>query len=172
MSRHFFAFWPDEDTRDQLAAVAEQLPPGTGRIVPRQNLHITLAFLGSLDRPVVKRLREGAAAIPARPFSLQLDDMGWWRKPRVIWLTATEVPAALLELAAALNDLVVSQGIRPDSRPYRPHLTVARKAGKKPAEIAWQPIDWRIDSFCLVHSNTLPEGAVYDVIETWPLSSA
>ena len=146
------------------------MPSGTGRIVPGQNLHITLAFLGSLDSEVVSNLRQGAASINTGPFSLQLDELGWWRKPRVIWLAASQVPAALLELVTALNSLLLPQGIRPDSRPYQAHLTVARKAAAKPRELDFKPIDWRISSFCLVQSNTLPAGAVYEVIETWPLS--
>ena len=172
MPRYFFALWPDDSTRDRLVEACQTLPAGTGRIVPRQNLHITLAFLGPLDGPVVDRLRAGAAAITADPFSLHLDEFGWWRKPRVVWLAATHIPNALLELVTAVNTLIQAQGIRPDTRPYRPHLTIARKTGKKPAEIACLPVDWRIDSFCLVQSNTLPEGAVYEIIETWPLSSA
>ena len=121
---------------------------------------------------MVDRLREGAAAIHARPFSLRLDEIGWWRKPQVVWLAARQIPEDLLELAAAVNTLTRTQSIRTDNRPYRAHLTIARKAGKKPAESACRPVDWRIDSFCLVQSNTLPDGAVYDIIGTWPLSSA
>lgn len=169
--RMFFALWPDANTRGRLVELCQKLPARTGRIVSRHNLHITLAFLGPLDQPVVERLRQGAAAIRARPFSLCLDELGWWRRPRVVWLAPASTPGALLELAAAVNTLISAQGIRPDSRPYRPHLTIARKAAKKPAEIAWTPFDWRIDSFCLVQSTTRPEGAVYEVIETWPLSS-
>ena len=169
--RTFFALWPSDDTRDKLVEVCRKLPPGTGRIVPRQNLHITLAFLGSLDDAVVADLRRGAAAIAAGAFSLRLDEIGWWRKPRVVWLGATTVADALLGLVADINTLITVQAIRPDSRPYQPHLTIARKAAKKPREIDFSPINWRIDSFCLVQSSTLPAGAVYEVVETWPLSS-
>ena len=168
--RYFFALWPDDSTRNQLIEVCQKLPAGTGRIVPGQNLHITLAFLGSLDGAVVGNLRQGAAVIHTGPFSLQLDELGWWRKPRVVWLAAGQVPDALLELVKELNSLLLSQGIKPDSRPYQPHLTIARKAAAMPRQLDFKPIDWRIDSFCLVQSNTLPEGAVYEVIEAWPLS--
>lgn len=171
MSRYFFALWPDSNTRDRLIEVCQKLPAGTGRFVPGQNLHITLAFLGSLDSVVVGDLRQGAAAIKAAPFSLELDETGWWRKPRVVWLGATQIPPALLGLIAAVNNLLLARGIRPDNRPYQPHLTVARKAAARPPRLDFKPIEWQIDSFCLVQSDTLPEGAVYEVIETWPLSS-
>lgn len=169
--RCFFALWPDDDTRDHLIEVCRKLPPETGRFIPKQNLHITLAFLGSLESMVVDNLRQGAAAITARQFSLRLQETGWWRKPRVVWLAAPDVPDALLKLVSDINTLISSQGIRPDTRPYQPHLTIARKAAGKPGKFEFEPIDWRIDSFCLVQSSTLPEGAVYEVIETWPLSS-
>ena len=169
--RTFFALWPDDDTRDKLVEVCKKLPPGTGRIVPARNLHITLAFLGPLDSTVVDLLRRGAAAITAGRFSLVLEETGWWRKPRVVWIGARDAPDTLLKLVSDINSLLLSQDIRPDDRPYQPHLTIARKVSRKPGKFDFKPIDWQIDSFCLVQSNTLPDGAVYEVIETWPLSS-
>lgn len=169
--RTFFALWPDDDTREKLVEVCRQLPPATGRFVPKQNLHITLAFLGSLDSQAVDQLCRGAAAIRARRFSLRLQELGWWRKPRVMWIAAPHTPDALHKLVSGINTLLESLDIRPDNRPYQPHLTIARKAAGKPPEVDFRPVEWQIDSFCLVHSSTLPEGAVYEVIDTWPLSS-
>jgi 2'-5' RNA ligase len=171
MSRHFFALWPDAKTRDRLIEVCHMLPPDSGRVVPGQNLHITLAFLGSLDSEVVRRLRRGAAAITVKPFSLRLQEFGWWPKPRVVWIAAPVVPAPLSKLVTEINALLSAQQIQPDNRPYQPHLTIARKAARKPRKIAFEAIDWQINSFCLVQSTTLPGGAVYEVVETWPLSS-
>jgi len=171
MSRHFFALWPDEDIRDRLVEVCNLLPADTGRFVPRQNLHITLAFLGSLEDAVISDLRQAAATIAARRFSLQLEELGWWRKPRVVWIAAPVVPERLLKLVAEINTLLLAQQVRTEDRPYQPHLTIARKAARKPRNVNFQPIDWQINSFCLVQSTTLPDGAVYEVIETWPLSS-
>ena len=169
--RYFFALWPDENTRDRLVQAGAGLPKGTGRAVPRQNLHITLAFLGPLEPGTVVELCESAASIEGKPFSLRLDQSGWWRKPRVAWLSASDIPPALLGLVAKINGLLKRQGIKVDSRPYAPHLTISRKVSRQPREFEFDPIDWEIDSFCLVQSSTLPDGAVYETVGTWPLSS-
>ena len=47
--RLFFALWPDEALRQQLAVYPPMLKGCGGRLVVQDNLHITLAFLGSVD---------------------------------------------------------------------------------------------------------------------------
>jgi 2'-5' RNA ligase len=169
--RYFFALWPDTATRTRLAEICALLPPGTGKTVTRQNLHITLCFLGVQDLTMVENLRRGAAEIKGRPFSLRLEQSGWWRKPQVVWVGGLDSPTALLDLVTAINRLAAAHGVRTDDRPYQPHLTIARKVTKKPDEIAFDPINWPINSFSLVRSRTLNSGPVYETIETWPLSS-
>ena len=168
--RFFFALWPDEATRDKLAGVCAQLPPGTGKVISRQNLHITLSFLGTLDTPIVENLCRDAASIKGRPFTLQLDQMGWWRKPQVFWIGTADTPKDLLVLVVAVNGLLEAHGILPDDRPYAPHMTIARKVAGKPREFAFAPVTWPVSSFSLVQSRTLPAGAEYEVIATWPFS--
>ena len=172
MSRHFFALWPDEDTRENIAAVCQQLPEKYGRVITPQNLHITLAFLGSIDSEQALRLREGAASARGTGFTLTLERLGWWKRPGVAWIAPELTPAALLGLVGSINHLIQGHGIVPDSRLFQPHLTIARKVKRAPEHVEFAPIKWKISSFCLARSNTLPAGAVYEVIETWPLSSA
>lgn len=170
--RYFFALLPDEITRDRLVDTCALLRRGDGRLVKRKNLHLTLAFLGSQDAAVIDKLRRGAAMIQAPAFTLQLDQSGWWRKPQVAWLGALSPPQALLDLVTALNSLQTAHGIHPELRPYLAHLTIARKVTKNPGEFAFDPVTWPVSSFSLVQSRTLPAGAEYEVLETWPLSSA
>jgi 2'-5' RNA ligase len=170
-SRSFFALWPDDPTRDRLETISRGLPPATGKLVARENFHITLAFLGSLEPAVVDNLRAGAALIKGRRFAVQLDHLGWWRRPQVLWLGALSTPQPLLELVEAINALQVSLHLRPDTRPYQPHLTIARKVARKPRTAVIAPLEWKISSFCLAQSRTLPAGAEYAVVDSWPLSS-
>ena len=154
-----------------MAAICAQLPSGSGKLVPKRNLHITLAFLGPLETGVVNNLRRDAASIKTAAFTLQLDQLGWWRQPRVAWLGAADNPRTLLDLVAAVNKMLMTHGLRPDDRPYQAHLTIARKVTKNPGEFTFDPILWPVSSFALVQSRTLPAGAEYEVIATWPLSS-
>jgi len=169
MSRYFLALWPDDQTREKLAAVADRLAPDSGRRVRTQNLHITLAFLGHVAQEVVEELCAGCAQIKTRAFSLNLDHIGWWKRPRVLWLAADAIPDDLQDLSLQANALVQACGIKLDDRPYQPHLTLMRKVPERPRGVRFDPIYWNISDFCLVKSNTLPGGAEYCIVSTWPL---
>ena len=170
MSRYFFALWPDDDVRRQLEAVSDRLPAGCGRKVRTENLHITLVFLGSVEEPVIKRVRGDADGIGGRQFVLTLENYGWWKRPQVIWLGSDMVPGPLEELAARLNVIAAGHGLRVDSRPYAPHLTLVRKAKRPLTRFSYIPIHWEIRDFCLVQSVTLAAGAEYRIIQNWPLT--
>ncbi|MFQ5661191.1 MAG: RNA 2',3'-cyclic phosphodiesterase [Gammaproteobacteria bacterium] len=170
MSRYFFALWPDDKTRDQLAAIGERLPENIGRRVPKQKLHITLSFLGDLDDHHVAGLKTAVTGIRGLGFSLRLDRIGWWKRPKIIWLAPQHIPIAMLQLVGEVNTLVQASGIPLEERPYRPHLTLVRKASKPPRPFKMDPNYWNISDFCLVKSDTLSQGAEYTVLQSWPLS--
>ena len=167
MQRIFFALWPDDDTRARVAAVGEQLTPWQGRRVRPENLHITLAFLGDVEEAITTQLQ--SVRIPGRGFSVTLDNLGWWRGPRVIWLAPTLIPPALTSLVDTINTHVAGLGIDVDPRPYRPHLTLVRKAARRPPPVEFEPIFWQINGFCLVQSETGQTGSNYKVLCSWPL---
>lgn len=169
MFRHFFALWPDDDTRQAIASVSGKLPAGSGRLVPPGNLHITLAFLGPLEEGCVLGLRKEAAHIKSGGFTLTLERLGWWKKPGVAWIAPVYCPDELTGLVSAVNTLANKRDIELDNRAYQAHLTIARKVKRRPVDMEFRPIRWKISSFSLVQSRTLQEGAVYEVIETWPL---
>ena len=171
MSRLFFALWPDSDIRNKLAAVGEGLPENRGKLVPKQNLHITLSFLGNIDKGLINPLLSGAAKIRARPFSLNLDQIGWWKRPKVIWVAPTDTPEALNSLVHQVNARVYACGLSSDARSNQPHLTLVRKAMKPVRGMEFDPIHWNIRDFCLIESITHATGAEYKVLESWALSS-
>jgi len=167
--RLFFALWPDAATRTHCAQVARQLGAQGGRQVSPENLHITLSFLGSIDAAQRVCAERAAADVRARPMTLTLDRLGYFPKPRVMWLGGEPVPAALADLAADLNHKLGGCGITLDSRPFALHMTLLRKVSGQPALDAPEPITWRIQSFSLVKSETRPAGPIYMVVRTWPL---
>jgi 2'-5' RNA ligase len=169
--RLFFALWPDDGVRAQIQSAAQALIPRQAKAVPGDNLHVTLAFLGTVAGPARGCLERAAAAIRLPAFTLRLDRCGCWRRPRVVWLGAEPAPAALLALVRALAAGMVDCGLEPERRPYQVHLTVARKARHALRQGAIEPIEWRVDKFCLVQSLTLPEGAGYRVLHSWPLAA-
>ena len=171
MPRLFFALWPDVDIRNKLAELCEELPGNRGKLVPKSNLHITLSFLGNIDKSLMKPLVRGAAMIRAKPFLLILDQIGWWKRPKVIWVASMDTPEAMNGLASQVNAQVQACGLSGEERTYHPHLTLVRKAMKQVRGMEFDPIHWNISDFCLIESVAHATGAEYKIIHKWPLSS-
>lgn len=183
--RLFFALWPDAQQRGALHSATRQCVSSCGgRPVPVQSLHVTLAFLGAVPEGRVPELdriaRRVADAFPARaqPLLLSFDRLAHWARPQILCALGTEEPAADTDaasapaLAATLKNETVAAGFSPDLKPFRAHVTVARKVAHAPSALALQPVLWRFDAFALIESRTDPAGPVYSVIESYLLVKA
>lgn len=147
---------------------------GSARAVPMQNFHLTLAFLGSVSlervgavgRVAVKCSQAFSAG--ASPVTLVFDTVEHWRKPQILCATAHEAPAAGVQLSEALKQALVAEEFAPDiTKPFRPHVTLARKAVHAPREQSIVQVEWTFTEFALVQSRTAPEGSVYTVLESY-----
>lgn len=169
--RVFFALWPDEATRqtiDQFTrdAVAEC----GGRPIAPENFHMTLRFIGNADAPKIARLRKAAERVRTEALQFKLDRLGYWAEPAVFWLGCRKAPDPLLRLVVNLNTELGSEGFLVETRPFRPHVTLARNARHAPDAELMEPVEWVSESFVLVASETDAEGANYKVLEEWPLA--
>jgi RNA 2',3'-cyclic 3'-phosphodiesterase len=183
--RLFFALWPDEAQRAALMeATGQTVRHCGGRPVPGSSLHVTLAFLGSVPEPRIADLsdlaRGAAATFPgnATPLGIALQGCEYWAKPQVLAVLERGVPAQLalpsgaLQLARTLTTTTVAAGFSPDLKPFRAHVTVARKVARAPRPNEMREVRWSFDSFALLESRTLPEGPVYSVVGSYLLGSA
>lgn len=108
----------------------QQLLPDL-RWVDPTGIHLTLAFLGELDDEKLKKAVAAAtyAAAQSRPFSYRLSGLGTFgpaHDPRVLWMGISEL-SGLLDMAQHTLTLALEQqGFAPDTRPFSPHLTLAR----------------------------------------------
>lgn len=170
LQRLFFALWPDDAVRREIGAIAGCLPRQAGRLVARENFHITLLFLGPMDAERRACAERAADSVAGHAFVLALDQIGWWRGPRVVWIGAPVVPDALAALAGNLYAGVSGCGIALDKRPFHAHVTIARKARRAVRADPPDPVAWQVRSFSLVESVTRSDGAQYTILKTWPLS--
>jgi 2'-5' RNA ligase len=168
--RLFFALWPDAALQRALYKLGRAIAAPGGKPMAAHNLHITLAFLGTIDADKRSCMENAADAIHLPPFELALDSAGYWPRPQVVWLGCSAVPEPLLTLAARLNGAMAACGLTPENRPYSPHLTVLRKARQGPRQLDIDTVHWAVGDFVLVQSLTLPEGAQYQVVRRWPLA--
>jgi len=182
--RLFFALWPEAAERAALVhAVRKVVRLSGGRPVPETNLHLTLAFLGAVPESRVPELRtiagRVAAAFPraAVPLVLKLQGVAHWEQPQVLAVLAHEAasgtPAGSAHaLAGALSRETAAAGFNPDLKPFRAHVTVARKVAHAPHGNAPRPVTWSFAQFALIESRTLSSGPVYSVVESFVLASA
>lgn len=165
MKRLFFALWPDESTRQRCRKIQRSLH-GHGRPVSITNVHITLVFLGNVDEAQQVAMTKAAANIAVLPMKLVFNRLDYWKRPAVVCLTGEQIDPIILNLVEQLTTAAVQNKISVDQRPYKPHVTLLRKAKAVP-EIEIKPIDWLADRFCLVESCSTPNGVEYRVIEEW-----
>ncbi len=166
-SRLFFALWPENQTRLELVRLSRSIEAKGFRPVHPQNVHVTLVFLGNVDVASELLIKCSVAGISAKPFVLTFDQLSYWSRPKILCLTCSQLHDEVEMLVDALNREVASCGLQTDTRPYKPHITLARHARYLP-DIKLEPIVWRAESFCLVESCSEPEGVCYKVREQWP----
>lgn len=167
--RLFFALWPNDDVRQQLAVLIHQSSAhNTGKSISAMNLHLTLVFLGNVEEAHIECLRDVAGSIQANSFRLQLDKPGWFKKPRVAWMGTDHPPDVLLSLVSQLREVCIKCGLRVEDGTFRPHVSLQRKV-QRFQSFDVTPVEWDVDSFVLVQSHTHPQGVEYRVIDRWPL---
>ena len=170
MDRLFFAFWPDEALREHLRRRLPPLIEGVrGKPQRPDQWHVTAEFLGSV--PVDRQPAVWAAAdgIDAPSFTIEFDLLDHWRRPQVYCLSASVTPAPLAQLVSELRAALMVAGFVPESREYRPHVTLARKVRSAPVASLPDPVVWPVDRFALVRSVTDPAGSRYEPLHWWNL---
>jgi len=155
--RLFLALWPGEATRRRLAAWRDcwRWPPGT-TVVPDARLHVTLHFLGDVPQSDVARLID-ALAVPFEPFALSLGAPAQW-PGGIAALVPDAVPPGLLRLHADLGAALRGLGLPVETRAYRPHVTLARRAAGARAPDAGPALHWPVRAWVLVQSTLGPAG--------------
>lgn len=174
--RLFFALQPSLAQNTMLTAyVAPLVAQLEGRAVPAENLHATLCFIGAVEEERLDALRAAAASIRGRPVRLRFDALEYWETPKVLCATSSRDSSEASELAIALGEVAVAAGFSPDIKPFRAHLTLARKiaatqAANVPLPLPLEPpMVMRADNFVLMSSRREGERSIYSAVETWPL---
>ena len=166
--RLFFALWPDEEVRAQLANWSRELQAVCGgRPTRPENLHMTLVFLGNVEDARVAEVERAADAVAPQSVSLVLDQPGYWKHNRIAWAGASAVPRELEAMAAELRYALTRSGIAFDAKEFVSHVTLLRDARGPKALPALEPIRWNLEGFALMSSVALPRGSRYEVRKSW-----
>ncbi len=173
--RCFIALTPSAATRGRLAALATS---PKARAVAAQDLHLTLAFLGVLTRAQATTLAQALPGLAAPLPPLAFAGMECWphpQRPRVQVATFA-LPDELYAVVQRLHPLLISLGLPIDSRPFRPHVTLARfQHGSAATDQALQPtphFEAYVEALSLYARAIEPDGPRYAMLATAPLARA
>lgn len=185
--RAFIAIELDARTLEALALIQQRLrrEPGAQAVrwVAPGNIHLTLKFLGEIDRALTPKvaaaLRESVAG--EHPFTLTVAGLGAFpalQRPNVIWAGVSGSVDAAARIAQRLEDGCAALGIAREDRPFSPHLTLGRAQRDATPEarrqigdlIRRQPAGeigrFRVEAVHLIRSELRPSGAVYSVLDS------
>lgn len=170
--RAFFALVPEDAVRLQFLALARDVARRSrGRSISGEHVHLTLAFLGDVPLESVPTIRTIGDAMPRNGASLAFDTLGAWRASGVAWVAPSVLPAALATLHARLHAALIEVGFALENRPFRPHVTLARRCVQPHPRQQSAPIHWAVRRLSLIGSELRPEGPVHTTLGEWALSA-
>ncbi len=168
--RHFLALWPDRAVRERLAGEASQ-SAARGRLHHPVDLHMTLVFLGAISDAQLHCVESVAEAVRVRSFTLHIDGIGYWQRPRILWAGPVQTPEPLSQLVFDLQNGLKACGFEPEQRRYQPHITLYRKVSRGEPRVIEPVIEWPVQEFVLATSGGgAPGEPRYRVLRRWALS--
>lgn len=170
-ARVFFALWPTDAERDQLAAWQKPLHHLCGgRTMRSETLHNTLVFIGAVEQSRLEALQLAAQEVNGKAFELCFDVAHYWGHNHIVYAAPGGVPQQLAQLLDTLEQRLTVHRFGFDRRAYKPHVTLLRNAKWTDAPLpAMQPVCWQIRDFALVRSEPADEAASYRVLARFPL---
>ncbi|WP_054956585.1 RNA 2',3'-cyclic phosphodiesterase [Paenibacillus dakarensis] len=138
-----------------------------------QDYHITVQFLGDVKSKNVDSILSSlqAAVVKQQTIELSLQGAGVFglsSAPRVLWAGIAGETEKLGKLQQAVTTAMLPLGFKPEDRPYRPHITVARKykGGSIAAELintGPEPVSWTTDKLVLFRTH-MHSSPMYEIL--------
>jgi RNA 2',3'-cyclic 3'-phosphodiesterase len=132
----------DEKVLSQVESIMSSLSSLGGDLKPveRENIHLTLKFLGNVSAAKLDEVRSALAQVTFPPFSLEIKGAGAFpnlKRMNVIWVGVGEGWSQVELIFEQTEKLLHQLGFSRETRPFSPHISVARvKSGRKRDEIA------------------------------------
>ena len=176
MHRLFVAIRPPEPIRDLVIDAMDD--SADFRWQSEEQLHITLRFVGEVDRPLANDLADALRKVRAEPFTIRVKDIGRFeqRNGGAIW-AGVEPKEELAALAAKVERVCQQVGLEPEHRAFHPHITLARWKGRRTREVAdflerkrgLASDPFEVSEFTLFESRLSRHGAHYEEVATYAL---
>ena len=177
MHRLFVAIRPPEQIRDLLI---DAMDTSTDfRWQDDEQLHLTLRFVGEVERPAADDLADALSRIRTPSFAARIAGVGRFeqRNSGALW-AGVEPKAPLAALAAKVERVCQQVGLEPERRAFFPHITLARWKGRRSREVAdfldrrrgLSSEPFEVTEFILFESRLSRHGAHYEPVARYPLA--
>lgn len=171
--RTFIAIDIPEEIKEEIIKLQEQLPEFKGKFTERENLHLTLKFLGEVDEEKIEKIKSGLRGIKSKKFEVEIDSIGFFSEKfiRIIWLHITNCEKLQKEIDNSLGGLFEKE------KRFMSHLTIVRVKTVRDKKnfinalnkIKIPSIKFKVSSFELKKSILTEEGPVYETVESYTL---
>jgi 2'-5' RNA ligase len=176
MHRLFVAVRPPEDIRDLLIDAMDDSPEL--RWVGDEQLHLTLRFIGEVERHVANDVAEALEKLGSDQFELKVSGVGRFEQRRggAVW-AGIEPKPPVAALASKVERLCQAIGLEPERRAFHPHITLARwNRRSNPAADAFvakarglsSPF-FAVERFILFESHLSRHGPHYETVAEYEL---
>lgn len=181
--RLFTAIEFSESIREGLLELISSFEDFSLRWTKRENLHLTLKFIGPFPESRLPELREEIekTLLEIPSFPLKLQRLGVFpnpKRPSAFWV-GVDRNETLLQMAKELEEKLEKLDIPREDRPFRAHITLGRMPRRKDwgdpkklasllKEISFQD-EMTVEKIALFKSSLLPEGPVYEVLQEFSL---
>ena len=162
--RIFIALRPDAETCKDLIKIQQKLLV-SGRMMPPQSLHLTLAFLGDCDSERKQCVLDKITNININPFDITFGEFGYFERHRIFHIAPNIIPIELLSLHKQLCNTLSSCRFK-TPRTFKPHITLFRGVITPPfCEPLNTTIRWHVRSIHVERSVLSSEGAHYTTLK-------
>ena len=176
MHRLFVAIRPPQLIRDLLIDAMDDGPDF--RWQDDEQLHLTLRFVGEVERPIANDLADALSRVRANHFELRIAGVGRFeqRSSGALW-AGVEPKAPVAALAAKIERVCQQVGLDPERRTFHPHITLARWKGRRSREVGnfierhggLTSAPFEVERFILFESRLSRHGARYEEMAGFPL---
>ena len=162
--RLFIAVLFPDDIIDRLSSIRDALHDASrrGTFVQRENLHLTLEFLGECDNEEKGKAIRAMERLCFPRFTIRMDRIGLFSRPDgdTWWVGAGEAPE-LVKVQRELHSILLSEGFMLEKRKFKPHITLGRNVISDASIGRIDPIGINVESISLMLSERIGGRMVY-----------
>ncbi len=180
--RTFIALEVPENIQREVFSLKENISPYYAKVrwVKKENIHITLAFLGEIVGDVIEQVKERLQLVSEKhqTFTMALQGVGVFphiKRPRVLWVGV--VPEVKEPITHIADDVIDALGFLQDKKRFTPHITFGRikfisdlsSLQKAIGSISFETDEFMVKAITLFKSDLKPDGAMYTALSKYPL---